>query len=156
MFARVLACLFLLLCGTMVWGQKKYVQQYKPIADSLAKVYGIPVKVILAVAIIESGSGTSRNCRLLNNHFGIVGPNRLLATHGIRTRYKQYADSRASYIDFAKLVSSKKYYAGLKGNTSEEKWVLAMSKSGYSEVPQEWYTVIMSTVKSISSLVTNN
>ena len=53
--------------------QTKYVKLFKPYADSLSKEYGIPAAVMLGVAILESGSGTSKNAKALNNHFGIVG-----------------------------------------------------------------------------------
>lgn len=60
--------------------QSKYINTYKGIADSLSKEYNIPLKVIFGIALIESSNGTSRNCRLLKNHFGIVGKNNLLQT----------------------------------------------------------------------------
>ena len=55
--------------------QSRYIKRYQPIADSLSEVYGIPTSVMLGIAIIESGAGSSRNCKLLNNHFGIKGKN---------------------------------------------------------------------------------
>ena len=60
--------------------QSKYINTYNGIADSLSKEYKIPLKVIVGIAVIEYSSGTSRNCRLLKNHFGIVGKNNLLQT----------------------------------------------------------------------------
>src|SRR6202012_48508 len=72
------------------FSQSKYIRKYRPLADSLASESDIPAAIILGVAVIESGSGTSRNCRLLNNHFGIVGKNIVFKTHGVRTKYKQY------------------------------------------------------------------
>src|SRR5262245_21117143 len=106
--ARVL-CVFLLLlfCQTLP-AQSKYIKKYRPMADSLSAVYGVPTSIILGVALLESASGTSRNCKLLNNHFGIVGKNDLLKTKNIKTRYKQYTNSRASYVDFCKLMAKKK------------------------------------------------
>ena len=62
---------------------KEYVTKYKPLCDSLSVQYGIPSHVILGIAIEESGYGTSKVCRLLNNHFGIVGKNNLLKTLGL-------------------------------------------------------------------------
>lgn len=118
--------------------QSKYIRKYRPLADSLAAVYEIPAALILGVAIIESGSGTSRNCRLLNNHFGIVGKNKVLKTHGVRTKYKQYPDGKASYIDFCRLLTKKKYYKRLKGNLDYRLWTDAISKHNYSEIPDMW------------------
>ncbi len=113
-------------------------KQYRPIADSLSAVHGIPSAVILGVAIIESGAGKSRNCKLLNNHFGIKGKNNLLKTKGIRSAYKQYKDGRASYIAFCKLLTKRKFYSKLKGKMDYKLWLDAISKSGYSTVPHEW------------------
>ncbi|MFM2139282.1 MAG: hypothetical protein RJA57_1589 [Bacteroidota bacterium] len=115
-----------------------FVKKFQPLADSLSLAYGIPTAVILGVSIIESGSGTSRNCRLLHNYFGIVGRNALLRTHGIRSRYRQYADATASFTDFCRVISRKKFYPRLKGNPDHRLWTEAISKAGYSEVPAVW------------------
>ena len=117
---------------------KTFVKKYKPLVDSLSEVYGIPAAVILGISIIESSSGTSRNCKLLNNYFGIVGKNNLKKTKGIKTRYKQYADAAASFEDFCKVISRKKFYKKLKGNTHYRIWLDSISKSGYSEAPTVW------------------
>ena len=130
-----------------VSGQSKYIKAYKPIADSLSSVYGIPSSVMLGIAIIESGAGKSRNCKLLNNHFGIKGKNNLLKTKGIKTAYKQYPDGRASYISFSKLMTRKKFYSKLKGTMDHKLWLEAISKSGYSTVPEEWKRNISAAIR---------
>lgn len=127
--------------------QTKYVEQYKSLADSLSEVYGIPVSVILGVAILESGSGTSRNSKLLNNHFGIVGKNNLLKTKGIKTRYRQFPDVASSYVYFCKLLTRKKFYPKLKDNMDYNLWLEAMIKAKYSEAPVEWKKRITSVIK---------
>ena len=137
-FPALLFTISLVLLSLLGGAQTKYVKKYRSLADSLEKEFGIPAAVILGVAIIESSSGTSRNCKLLNNHFGIVGKNKLFKTKNIRTRYKQYPDSRASYIDFCKVLKKKKFYKKLKGNLNYHLWLDAISKSGYSEVPSIW------------------
>jgi Bax protein len=139
--------LILLLVLQPVIGQSKYIKKYRPLADSLSEAYGIPTAVILGVAIIESGSGGSRNCKLLNNHFGIIGKNNVLKTKGIKTRYKQYPNSTASYIDFARLMARKKFYSRLKGNGDYRLWLDAISKAGYSEIPEEWKKRITAAIK---------
>jgi flagellum-specific peptidoglycan hydrolase FlgJ len=110
-------------------------------------VYGIPASVILGIAIIESSSGTSRNSRLLHNHFGIVGKNNLLKTRGIKTRYKQYPDDTSSYIDFCRLMTRKRFYSKLKGNMNYKLWIDAISKAKYSEVPDVWKQRILSAIR---------
>jgi Bax protein len=128
-------------------GQSAYVQKYKPLADSLSGVYGIPASVMLGIAILESGSGTSRNSKLLNNHFGIVGKNNLLKTKGIKTRYKQFPNVASCYIAFCNLQTKKKYYTKLKGNMNYTLWIDAISKASYSEVPETWKTRVISVIK---------
>lgn len=134
-WALLLFCIF---AFQGLQGQSKYVKKYKPLADSLAAVYEMPAAVILGVAIVESGSGSSRNAKMLNNHFGIVGKNNLLKTKGIKSRYKQYSNVADSYEEFCKLVSRRKFYSNLKGNKDYRLWVDAISKTGYSEMPDEW------------------
>jgi Bax protein len=137
---RVMSILTVLffLCAQNLQAQSKYVRKYKHLADSLSEVYEVPPSVILGVAIVESGSGASRNAKMLNNHFGIVGKNNLLKTKGIKSRYKQYSKVADSYEDFCKLLSRRKFYSMLKGNKDYRLWVDAISKTGYSEVPAEW------------------
>jgi Bax protein len=126
---------------------KSFVQKYAALAHSLSETYGIPSSVILAIAIVESSSGTSRNCKLLNNFFGIVGKNNLLKSKGVRTRYKQYTSDTASFTDFCKLIARKRFYAKLKGSKNHTDWVVAISKAGYSEVPETWKQRILATIK---------
>ncbi len=135
---------FILALASPVFSQTKYVREFRPYADSLSKEYGIPSAVMLGIAILESGSGTSRNAKLLKNHFGIVGKNKL---KDVKSRYKQYDHARDSYKDFCKLVKKKKFYEKLKGNTNPTVWVEALSKAGYSEVPETWKQRVLSTIK---------
>ena len=143
---RVLTILLLISIQPVI-AQSAYIKKYKPLADSLAGEYEIPVAVILGVAIIESGSGTSRNSKLLNNHFGIVGKNDLYKTKGIRSRYKQFKDVRSSYVAFCKLLKKRKYYDKLKGNMDYRLWLEEISKAGYTEAPEEWKKRITSAIR---------
>lgn len=135
---KAILLLVFLLALQPLFGQSKYIKKFRPLADSLSAIYGVPTSVILGVAIIESGSGTSRNCKLLNNHFGIIGKNNLLKTKGIKTRYKQYPNATASYMSFVRLMTRKKFYSRLKGNMDYRLWLDAISKAGYSTMPEEW------------------
>ncbi len=125
---------------------KSYIAKYQKIADSLGAIYEIPSSVILGVAIVESSSGTSKNCKLLNNHFGISGKNSLKKFKNIRSRYKQYLNSTSSYISFCKLITRRKFYPKLKGNTNYFLWVDAISKSKYSEFPTLWKERVISQI----------
>ncbi|MBU3714760.1 MAG: muramidase [Ferruginibacter sp.] len=129
--------------------QSQYVKKYLPLADSLSKLYQIPKQIFLGVAIIESGSGTSRNAKLLNNHFGIKGKNNLLNTKGIKSSYRQFPSVEAGYVAFGELISRKKFYSTLKGNPSLEAWADAISKSGYPGNPSEWKRLVLSATKMV-------
>jgi len=133
-------------CAVTVSAQNKYIDKYKPIADSLSGVYGIPSSVILGIAILESGNGQSRNSKLLHNHFGIVGANKLKQTHGIKSSYKQYSNSIGSFVHFCKLISNKYFYNKLKGTNEAANWIDAISKSGYSSHPKTWKARILNTI----------
>ena len=124
-----------------------YIDAHWPLADSLSKEYGIPAEVILSVAVIESGYGSSRNSKLLNNHFGIKGKNNLMKTHGIKTAYRQYASVADGYAGFCGLVSRKKFYPTLKGNTDPDAWIIAISNAGYSTQPATWRGKVRSAIK---------
>ncbi|MBX2931106.1 MAG: glucosaminidase domain-containing protein [Chitinophagaceae bacterium] len=140
---------FVVLTATTLHAQsgKKYIDTYKELVASLSAEYGIPASIITAVSIIESGAGKSRNCRLLNNHFGVKGKNNLLKTKGIKSRYKQYTTNEESFIDFCKIISRKKYYPKLKGNNDYTLWINAIAKAGYSTTPEVWKKEINKAVR---------
>jgi flagellum-specific peptidoglycan hydrolase FlgJ len=146
-FAKMMILSCSLTIGSTGLTQSKYIRKFRPIADSLSAVYGVPTSVMLGIAIMESGSGTSRNCKLLNNHFGIVGKNNLVKTKGIKSRYKQYPDALASYVGFCKLMTKKKFYKRLKDNMDHKLWADAISKAGYSEIPDIWKQRLLSIIK---------
>jgi flagellum-specific peptidoglycan hydrolase FlgJ len=127
-----------------VWKGSTYVQTYGPLADELEEEYGVPAEVILGVAILESGSGTSKTAKTLNNHFGIVGKNKLTTRKSI---YKQYESVADSYEHFCKIVAKKKACKDLNAETHYRIWVDKISKSGYSEVPDIWKERVLSTIK---------
>ena len=113
--------------------QNTYIQDNEKIANALSKEYGIPSSIILAVAFVESGGGTSKNSKTLNNHFGIVGSNNVT-----NSKYKSFASVTDSYRAFCELLSRKKYYSQLKGSDNHNAWVKAIASAGYSTQPEEW------------------
>ena len=131
----------------VLFAQTKYVKQFRPIADSLSTAYGFPASLILGVAIMESGAGKSRNAKLLNNHFGIIGKNNMHKLKGKRSRYKLYDNANCSYVDFANHLTRRKFYTRLKGKMNYVLWVDAMSKDNYSEMPKIWKQRVLSTIK---------
>jgi Bax protein len=126
-------------CLVKIFAQTEaYIKKYTSLAEKTSKASGIPRCVILAVAIAESGAGKSRNCRLMHNHFGIRGKNKLRKSHKIRSGYKQYPSDAASYEDFAAVIANKRFYPSLKGIADYTLWVNAISKAGYSVQPARW------------------
>ncbi len=119
---------------TSLSAQKKtYIKKYKPIAEKLSKEYGIPSSVILSIAGLESGWGTSRVSKRYNNHFGIMGRN-----WKERSRYKSFSSGKVCYRHFCGMIARKKYYKRMKGNKDAYKWIDVIGAHGYSTMPKTW------------------
>jgi flagellum-specific peptidoglycan hydrolase FlgJ len=129
----VILSLVLSFVSLPIYAQKhNYIEDNKTLAKNLSTKYGIPSSIILAIAFVESGGGSSKNSQKLNNHFGIVGKN------NIGSKYKQFSSTEESYEAFCKLLTQKKYYTALKGTNDFSAWVKAIASAGYSTQPQEW------------------
>lgn len=138
--------LFVALASSNVNAQsatQKYAERHRGMVMQLAQEFGIPAPVILAVAIIESGAGQTRNCRDLKNHFGVVGRNNVPR----RTRYKQYTSVEESFRDFCGIISRKSFYGKLKGTLEPLAWIKAISRAGYSELPDVWQARVSGVIK---------
>jgi flagellum-specific peptidoglycan hydrolase FlgJ len=135
---------------------KAYIANHLFIATILSQSYGIPASLILAVASIESSGGNGPAAKVLNNHFGIEGTNEIVNKQGHQSRYKQYPNEIASYLDFCKLMTRKRFYYKLKNNPNPQAWVKAMSKAHYSEAPEEWEQKVMSMIYAVKSQVSKD
>ncbi len=120
-----------------------YIEKFLPVSQKLCVEYGIPASIILGVSILESGSGTSTNCRQLNNYFGITGKNNLKKRRSV---YKQYATAEDSFVDFCKIVSRKKFYPKLKNNMSYQQWLTAMNHAKYAGAKGVWISRVSSII----------
>lgn len=127
---------------------KNYIKKYSPVAVNLMKETGVPASVILGVAMLESGNGTSKNAKLLKNHFGIVGKNNL-AKRGetYRSVYREFETDSASYRSFVKIVLKRKWYPAMKGNTDYNVWLEKLIHSNYSSAGNVWVTRVRSMIK---------
>ena len=135
---KLTLCCLLLLFVNICSAQEvtlKYIRKHTPMALDLSQQWGIPTSIILGVSTLESGSGTSLNCKQLNNYFGVKGRNHLKKRH---TKYKQYASAEASFADFCGILSRKKFYPKLKGNMDYHLWLKDMNKSKYSSAQEVW------------------
>lgn len=149
----VVLCI-VLFTGNTAFAQRsvtRYVTNHKEMAVKLMNETGIPASVILGVAMLESGSGTSKNARLLHNHFGIVGKNKLHKIKGAtyRSKYREFSSDAESYQFFARMITRRKWYKQVKGKSEYKVWLAHMNHGGYSSAGQEW-------IKRVSSMITKH
>ena len=121
-----------------------YIEKYHDLAIDIMHETGIPASVILATAIHETGAGTSRNCKALNNHFGIKNIRRQRVPQSKRmTAYKLYPSDTASYRHFAEKLMKQKFYDYLKDNNDYLLWIKTIGKSGYARAYKSWKRSIL-------------
>jgi Bax protein len=132
-FTLTIFSFILFLFSATLHAQQSYINTNKEVAHELSLIYGIPSSVILAVAFVESGGGNSKNSKILNNHFGIVGKNDVN-----NSKYKSFASVKESYEGFCKLLQRKKYFTKLSGSVNFSEWIKAIASAGYSTKPSEW------------------
>ncbi|MBC7440764.1 MAG: glucosaminidase domain-containing protein, partial [Flavobacterium sp.] len=96
-----------------------YIMQFKDIAMSNMKNYGIPASIILAQGILESGAGKGDLALSGNNHFGIkchVGWTGESVKHdddSAQECFRKYKDPAESYKDHALFLTSRTRYSNL-------------------------------------------
>jgi nucleoid-associated protein YgaU len=123
-----------------------YVERYKSVAIEKMNQTGVPASVILAVAMHESGSGTSKIARYLNNHFGIKGKNRVKT---IRSAYKSYDSVEDSYADFIATLKKHPSFAKLFNTPYSYKytyWVRGIQRGGYAH-SKTWGAQVIGFIK---------
>lgn len=93
----------------------------------------IPISVVLAQCILESGWGKSGLAKEGNNYFGIT------ATKGNKkyknTQYRTFQNKIESFIHHAKIISTNDAYKPLKtlSNTDYIAWSNGLQRCGYAE-----------------------
>lgn len=122
---------------------KGYVLDYKDIAMSNMKNFGIPASIILAQGILESGAGQSKLATTSNNHFGIKcytdwkGETTYHDDDTSQECFRKYKNPEESYQDHADIVSKRKRYALLfdlpKGDYKS--WAKGLKDAGYATDP---------------------
>lgn len=125
-----------------------YVEKYNCMAVALMHEYQIPASVILGVAMVESGSGTSLLSRKFHNHFGVMGKN----THAIKklgkhSRYREFESDTASFRYFCELMSRKQFYRELVKTYDHRQWVKAIRKSGYASAASHWQDHVLNAIE---------
>jgi flagellum-specific peptidoglycan hydrolase FlgJ len=144
-YQRLLIAVLLFLSSNLNAQKSDYTKKYKPLADSLSAIYLIPSSVILGIAIVESGYGTSKMCRVLNTHFGMKGKNSFRKK--MKSAYRQYDSDTASYIAFCKMVAKRKYYTKMTSSQDIRSWLMAIGRAGYNNHPTSWTNAIMRILK---------
>ena len=81
-----------------------YVNKFSPLAIKLHKETGVPASLILGIASVESGYGSSKQSRLLHNHFGMIGGSETGVKKPYNSRYRYFASDESCYRAFAKLM----------------------------------------------------
>lgn len=128
-----------------------YLNEYGYLATELSEATGIPVPVILAVAGLETGWGTSELARNANNHFGLKSKEdwtgweyckHTLEYGGIHPNqswecFRKYPLIRASYLDFGRFITSSPNYQHLLQNPSWDNraWAEGLHAAGYATDP---------------------
>jgi flagellum-specific peptidoglycan hydrolase FlgJ len=120
-----------------------YILQYKNIAMSNMRKYGIPASIILAQGILESGSGQSNLALTANNHFGIKcykdwnGESVYQDDDASQECFRKYRKPEESYQDHADFITQKSRYASLfKLSKGDYKgWAKGLRAAGYATDP---------------------
>ena len=131
----------MLILNTKIIAQNTYIEKYQPIAKELSKEFGIPSAVIMSIAIIETGAGSSKSSQLHNNHFGLTSKN---STTG--SKYRSFDSAKESFRTFCESIARRKYYQELKGNINPTDWINAIAAAGYSTKPTEWKKKILTAI----------
>lgn len=124
----------------------EYIAEHAEYAQTLMREHKIPASVILAVAIHESASGTSKIARYLNNHFGIKGPN---SSTEIRSSYKDYPSVQESYDSFLEFLKSRSSFTSLFEKYDQfdyRNWARGIQRGGYAR-SRTWASQIIGIIK---------
>ena len=139
---KILSLVVMLFFCVKTSAQSSYINQYKTLATELSQEFGIPTSVILSIAYVETGGGNSKTSQILNNHFGMVGENKVN-----NSRFRSFTDAKDSFRAFCQMVTRKKYYQKLKGNLNHTDWISAIAAAGYATKPEEWKSKISTVIK---------
>lgn len=123
----------------------KYIELYKEEAVKKMNQYGVPASIILGVAIHESGSGTSKIAKYLNNHFGKKGKNTSTEIH---SAYKGYNNVGESYDDFIRTLQIHSQFNKLfakYGVNDYKNWALGIQRGGYAS-SKTWASQVLAII----------
>jgi flagellum-specific peptidoglycan hydrolase FlgJ len=120
-----------------------YIAQYKNIAMSNMKIYGIPASIILAQGILESGAGKGDLANRANNHFGIkchdwTGASVSHDDDASQECFRKYNEPSESFKDHALFLTGRGRYSGLFSLPKDdyEAWAKGLRSAGYATDPR--------------------
>ena len=130
--------------------QLAYIQKYKDVAIAEMNRSGIPASIIMAQALLESGSGLSEVARKANNHFGIKctsqwtgatfrkkDDDRNSTGSIVESCFRRYNDVAESYADHGDFIRDPRssYRYGFLFNldrTDYKSWARGLQSAGYA------------------------
>jgi flagellum-specific peptidoglycan hydrolase FlgJ len=121
-----------------------YIQNYLSIAQEEQQLYGIPIAITLAQALLESNAGDSNLAQLENNHFGLKCSKKCTTC-----RCAKYTDDTPndlfqvfdtpwfSFRAHSKLLQGDRYRHLLQLPTSDyQNWAYGLQAAGYATDPK--------------------
>ena len=131
-------------CNKGCMNTKLYIDRYKELAIIEMYRTGIPASVTMAQAIVESGNGNSRICRLANNHFGVKanrnwsGPIIIEDDDKPREHFRSYNNSYWSFVDHSNVICCSGIYNSLfkYKDTDYINWCFGLKRCGYATSKQ--------------------
>lgn len=122
----------------------RYIFDYKEIAMTNMRMYGIPASIILAQGILESGAGNGDLALSANNHFGIkcytdwTGESVRHDDDSIQECFRKYKNPEESFKDHASILTKRKRYASLFNlpNGDYKAWAKGLRAAGYATDPK--------------------
>lgn len=129
-----------------------YIEKFKDNAIRIMHQSGIPASIVLAVAMHESGSGTSLLAQQFNNQFGVKGSGmNILYTQKKkkRTPYKKYESVMDSFQDFARIMTERKQFSHLNQELKHYDyvgWAKGIQRSGYA-ASRKWASQVLGLIK---------
>lgn len=130
---------------------QSYISKFKDNAIRIMHESGVPASIVLAIAMHESGSGTSKLARTQNNHFGVKGKSPVSYTgrKATHSAYKQYDSAFDSFQDFARIMTERKQFSHLTEKFTHYDylgWVKGIQHSGYAS-SKKWGSQVLGLIR---------
>ena len=131
---------------------QSYIEKFKDNAIRIMHQSGIPASIVLAVAMHESASGSSKLAKEFNNQFGIKGFDaHVIYKHKKKTytHYKKYDSVMDSFQDFARIMTERKQFSHLTQEHTHYDytgWAKGIQHSGYA-ASHKWASQVLGLIR---------